>query len=59
MLDEETSVTDRARGDDLLQATGVELGNSIFNATGTMECIVLVQDVPALLSYSRALRDSV
>lgn len=34
MLDEDTSVTDRVRADDLLQATGVELGNSIFNATG-------------------------
>lgn len=34
MLDEETSVTDKVRADDDLQATGVELGNSIFNATG-------------------------
>lgn len=31
---EGTSCTDRVRADDLLQATGVELGNSIFNATG-------------------------
>ena len=37
MLDEETSATDRGPGDDLLQATGVELGNSIFNATGITE----------------------
>ena len=34
MLDEETSVTDQVKADDLLQATGVDLGNSIFNATG-------------------------
>ena len=35
MLDEGTSATDRVRADDLLQATGAELGNSIFNATGS------------------------
>ncbi|XP_028411147.1 centrosomal protein of 162 kDa-like isoform X2 [Dendronephthya gigantea] len=37
MLDEESSVTgtDQVRADDDLQATGVELGDSIFNATGT------------------------
>lgn len=34
MLDEETSATDQVKADDLLQATGAELGNSIFNATG-------------------------
>ena len=37
MLDEETSARDRIPADDLLQATGVELGNSIFNATGMKE----------------------
>jgi hypothetical protein len=42
ILDDGTSVTDQVRADDLLQATGVELGNSIFNATGIgcTDCII-------------------
>lgn len=34
ILDDETTQTDQVKANDLLQATGVELGNSIFNATG-------------------------